>query len=70
MERIHVTSSNLRSVGYDPETRVLEIEFNSGGIFQYYNVPQKEYDGLMNAGSHGKYFQAYIKKAYQYRKVG
>lgn len=70
MERIHVTSSNLRSVGYDPETRVLEIEFNSGDIYQYYNVPQKEYVGLMNAGSHGKYFQANIKNAYQCRKVG
>jgi hypothetical protein len=70
MERTSVKSSNLSSVGYDPVRRMLEIEFNSGGIYQYSGVPEYEYDGLMNAASKGTYFGQNIKNKYSYRKVG
>ena len=63
MLRTPVTSSNLASVGYDPTNRVLEIEFLSGPIYQYFNVPENIYSGLMQAGSHGSYFDAFVKKA-------
>lgn len=69
MKRNAVNSSNLASVGYDNQT--LEVEFKLGGIFQYYNVPKSVYEGLMNASSHGQYFDRNIIKAgYQYSKVG
>ena len=42
MNRTPVNSSNLSSVGYDPMSQTLEFAFNSGGIYQYYNVPQNE----------------------------
>lgn len=70
MVRTAVTSSNLASVGYDPRGRVLEIEFLNGSIYQYFNVPADVYQSLMSAGSHGRYFDAYIKKAsYDCRRV-
>jgi hypothetical protein len=70
MNRQAVNSSNLASVGYDAQTQTLEIEFNHGGVYQYYNVPKSIYDGLMNASSHGQYFDRNIKKAgYRYSKV-
>jgi hypothetical protein len=69
MRRQLVSSSNLRSVGYDDSTNILEIEFNSGGIYQYFNVPLAVYQGLMNAPSHGKYFHRHIKDTYRYAKV-
>lgn len=70
MQRQSVNSSNLSSVGYDPQTRVLEIEFNDGGIYQYMNVPSHIHQGLMNASSHGQYFDQYIKKGgYRYQKI-
>ncbi len=69
MERIPVQSSDLKSVGYDVLTQVLEIEFNSGGIYQYFGVPQAVYDGLMSAPSHGKYFHAYIKDKYPSSRI-
>lgn len=70
MHRISVSSSNLASVGYDPENMILEIEFHNGGIYQYFNVPESVYKGLMNADSHGKYFDAYIKKGgYGFKKI-
>jgi len=64
MERIAVSSSNIQSVGYDADSSTLEIEFNSGGLYQYQGVPQSEYDAFMNAGSKGKYFHANIKNGY------
>lgn len=70
MDRESVQSSNLASVGYDPSRSTLEIEFHGGGIYQYYGVPQHIYEGLMNAGSKGSYFDQNIKKAgYSYSKV-
>jgi hypothetical protein len=70
MERTPVSSSNLRSVGYDSGEETLEIEFHSGGIYQYYEVPIHRYEGLMSASSKGSYFDTYIKKAgYRYRKI-
>ena len=45
MIRKSVTSSDIRSIGYDDETRILEIEFHSGGIYQYYSVPRAVDEG-------------------------
>lgn len=69
MNRQSVNSSDLKSVGYDEETQTLEIEFRSGAIYEYYNVPQNIYDGLMSASSYGKYFNQNIRDNYQYSKV-
>jgi hypothetical protein len=66
MEREPVDSTNLASVGYDPQTRVLEVEFRNGGIYQYFDVPLETYEELMTASSHGSYFVHFIKDA-EYR---
>lgn len=63
MERTRVSSSNLRSVGYESNEETLEIEFHNGGVYKYFNVPQNRYEGLMNASSKGSYFDAYIEKS-------
>ena len=67
MKRQAVESSNLASIGYDSENEILEIEFNHGGVYQYFDVPQNVYDELINADSHGKYFAAYIRNSYDYK---
>lgn len=71
MNRTSVVSSNLKSVGYDVYMAVLEIEFLSGGIYQYFNVPDFVYHELINATSKGKFFAHNIKnnKRYPCRKV-
>ncbi|MBX9810268.1 MAG: KTSC domain-containing protein [Burkholderiales bacterium] len=38
MERRRISASNIRCVGYDARSRVLEIEFGNGGIYQYIRV--------------------------------
>ena len=67
MQRTPVTSSNLASVGY--EGNVLEIEFHHGGVYQYSPVSKQEYDQLMCASSHGKYFIQNIKGKYGDKRI-
>ena len=38
MKRTSVKSSNILSVGHDPETNTLEIEFKGGGVYSYDGV--------------------------------
>lgn len=65
-----MSSSNIASIGYDASDMILEVEFLNGAIYQYYDVPQSVYDGLMSASSHGSYLDAYVKKGgYRYSKI-
>lgn len=50
-------------------TGTLTIAFHSGGVYEYYRVPTPEYNGLLHASSHGKFFWAHIKGRYAYRKI-
>ena len=67
MNMIPVTSSNIHSVGY--EGTPLAVLFHSGGLYEYYGVPQSVYSSLMNASSKGGYLAAHIKGVYRYRRV-
>ena len=67
MQRQVVSSSNIHSIGYENGT--LEIEFNTGNIYQYKGVPRNLYTGLMTADSHGKYFAQYIKNSFTPIKI-
>lgn len=68
--RMPVNSSSLASVGYDHFSGTLEIEFHDGAVYQYFDVPAYVYTGLMSMGSHGYYFQTFIKNGgYRYQKV-
>ena len=69
MLRQSVESSDLKSVGYDNETQTLEIEFNSGPVYEYNNVPASIYEGLINAHSLGLYFNQNIKDQYHFSKI-
>ena len=69
MERTPVSSSNLASVGYQPASLTLEVEFVKGSVYQYFDVPEFEWRGLMQAGSHGTYFNANIKDRYRFTRL-
>lgn len=53
MERTPVKSSNVASVGYDEGAKVLEVQFLSGGIYQYPGVEPQTHLDLMGAESIG-----------------
>ncbi|MBU9889036.1 MAG: KTSC domain-containing protein [Candidatus Omnitrophica bacterium] len=65
-----VRSRDLALIGYDAASSVLEVVFRSGGVYRFQDVPEKVYQGLMGAPSHGTYFQKYIKGQYAFVKAG
>lgn len=69
MDRTPVSSSHLTSVGYDSARSTLEIEFSDGSVYQYFDVPSYEHEGLMQASSHGKYLHAHIRDRYRYTRL-
>jgi hypothetical protein len=69
MNRTPVSSSNVASVGYEPSSMTLEVEFNSGAIYQYFDVPEVEYQNLMGAESVGKYLNQNIKNVFRYAQI-
>ncbi|RJR51421.1 MAG: KTSC domain-containing protein [Desulfobacteraceae bacterium] len=69
MNRTPVQSSNVASVGYDPNTLTLEIEFTNSSVYQYFDVPEIEYYNLVRAESVGRYLNLNIKNSYRYVKT-
>jgi KTSC domain len=69
MERKRVSASKIRSVGYDAKAQILEIEFNSGAIYQYARVSAEVHRRLMNAPSAGSYFEDNIEESYTGTRV-
>lgn len=70
MDREPVESEALRSVGYDPRARILEIEFSDGDVYRYFDVPPELHLDLMRAPSHGAFFARRIRDAgFDYREA-
>ena len=69
MHRTPVSSSNVASVGYDPNTLTLEVEFKDGSVYQYFDVPETVYQELMRASSVGQFIHSNIRNNYRYAKV-
>jgi hypothetical protein len=69
IERTPVDSTNLASVGYDAAARVLEIEFHSGGVYRYREVPRAVFDALLAAESKGRYFLEHIRGKFAFDRV-
>ncbi len=69
MERIGVISSNIDSIGYAENSKLLELEFKSGGVYQYVNVPKGLFVTLMNSSSYGSFFHKWIKDNFTTIKI-
>ena len=69
MERSLLESRSVASVGYDDASRVLEIEFRTGRIYQFEGVPRGVYDWFLRTPSKGAYFARMINNRYPFRDV-
>jgi hypothetical protein len=71
---IPLSSRVIKSTGYDAETKTLYVEFKTGVVYLYTNVPKEKFDKMLIPTIHvGKYFheeiatpdQLYSKTPYQ-----
>ena len=61
-----VRSNFIERVAYDPVNKTMAIQFRSGEIYRYLDVPAREYQALERANSRGAYFHEHIRDAYRY----
>jgi hypothetical protein len=61
MQRQPVKSTNVESIGYDLETKTLQVEFKSGGVYQYAGVPPEMYADLLKAESIGRFVSQVVR---------
>ena len=61
-------SSQVAEYGYDPDRRLLVIEFKSGGVYEYRGVPFDVFEGFIDAPSKGKFINQHIKGNYECEK--
>jgi hypothetical protein len=64
MEMIPVRSTAIRAVGYDQATQRMKIAFVEGHTYDFCRVPQHIFDGLLRAGSKGRYYDIHIRGRY------
>ena len=60
----------MKSVGYETSSKVLEVEFESGAVYQYLDVPERVYKELTRAESKGRYFNQEILNEYEFVRLG
>jgi uncharacterized protein YndB with AHSA1/START domain len=67
MRRTRVQSEAIRSVGHSAAT--LEVEFTTGRVYRYFDVPVRVFEALMSAESHGEYFNRHVRNDFGYAEV-
>lgn len=67
MTRQAVTSSNVKSIGY--ADGVLHVEFKSGAVHAYYDVPADAHAALIAAPSIGKHYATFIRGKFRSEKL-
>ena len=68
MERNPVKSSNIKSVGYDSRTKVMEIEYNNGGVYEYHGFLPDHHAKLMAADSIGGHVANHVRGKFETKK--
>ena len=61
MRRKPVESSAISSVGYDRGRETLEVEFRSGTIYRFFDVPSEIYEDFLRSSSKGRFFGRKIR---------
>ena len=69
MLRVDLQSTSLKAVTYQDRSAHLELEFRSGAIYRYSDVPALVYQELLRAESNGRYFNQHIRNRFTHAKI-
>lgn len=64
-----VESTTLATVAYDGVRELLQLEFCSRRVYQYFGVPTAVHQALLLAPSKGGYFNQAIRGRFLYRRI-
>lgn len=62
-------STVIRAIRYAPDTRALEVEFTTGRLYLFHDVPPEAADAFRRARIKGRHFNAHIRGAYRFSLV-
>ena len=62
--RRKVSSDNIASVGYDPASLQLTVQFHDGSLYAYNGVPAPVHTELLASRSKGSFLHKYLKNRY------
>lgn len=62
-------STAIRSVVYHPAEHNLDIEFVTGRLYRYTDVPATVAEAMRNAQSKGGFFNRFIRDRFRYRRL-
>jgi KTSC domain len=69
IEMLPACSTMATQVGYDYDREILQIEFNSGAVYQYSAVEPEVWEDLQETDSIGSFYNRQIKGYYPSVKV-
>ena len=67
--RTPVNSTCIASIGYSATDCVLDVEFASGSVYRYFDVPPDVHADLVRAESIGAHFNRGIRSRFNYVKA-
>jgi hypothetical protein len=78
MDRLPIESSNIKAIGYDPQNRIMEVEFGKdveagywhNRLYHYFEVPPEMHQALLDAPSKGEFLYANIAFEFTYKYLG
>jgi KTSC domain len=69
MNSTTVASATLATIAYDDAQRLLQVEFRSGAVYQYFGVPPAVHQALLGAPSKGSYFNQSIRGQFAFVRL-
>ncbi|WP_454713651.1 KTSC domain-containing protein [Caulobacter segnis] len=66
---MHVVSTAIREIDYNPEHGKLFVTFQDGDEYVYVGVPERVGRAFFRAPSKGRFFQRIIRDRYPYNRV-
>jgi hypothetical protein len=60
-----VQSRAIAKVGYSKRRHILEVEFVSGAVYRYFDIPPSVHRDLMSAESKARFYDSNIRKHYR-----
>jgi hypothetical protein len=64
-----VESSMIQAAGYDEKSSTLEVVFNSGKTYRYFEVPKTVYLELIESNSKGSYMLSDVIDCFPYEQI-
>jgi len=62
-------SKLLASSAYDAGKHTLYLRFRSGEVYRYFEFPEEQYKGFLDAESRGRYFLSHIRNQFRYERL-